>query len=392
MTALCSGGPSAARTGFGASVAVGPFAIGALMNNWGTPWAVAAASYLGLVTYDLNQFCITDPPALPTLTGADYFNLVSFGDPAAHLLAVKKFEDWIGYRFWWDFCECTSVGTPAVPSPPARPVTWPTIDPIAAPVGAQQCHTFGVTSPQSPEGSAGGNTFDRILYGPEATSLVLTARHTLVGVGPHQDTFIELYWRNAGGTILSIQHQLIPPDGFDHTYTFGLPPTSADVICNVSYAATSTDTMNLYGYLVCGGNPGLPSDCCPPDPLLLAQVNSILEVVKLIQRQAAPFGYVYGANHTGVTGHGSFAASGLIGVSVDVTTVPAGASSEDGTPVQYFDLGYVTLGTADGYSTSRRIDHDGTLFIPGSAGLYTAIGYTLGAGVVADIRELVREP
>ena len=115
-------------------------------------------------------------------------------------------------------------------------------------------------------------------------------------------------------------------------------------------------------------------------------------MVTLIQRQAAPFGYVYGANHTALSGQGSISVADLIGVSVDVTTIPVGTSVEGGTPNQYFDLGYVTLGTTDGYSTSRRIDHDGTLFLPAAAGVFTTIGYTLGAGVVADIRELVREP
>ena len=393
MTALCAaGGPSQAKAAFGLFQSVSPMALSATMNNWPTPWAVAAAAYLGTIAYDLSQFCATDPPATPTLTAGDYFDLITLANPVAHLLAVKKFEDWIGSRLWFDFCECVSGAQPSPPTAPTKPTGWPAANPLPGTSGVQICHVIPNSGPGNVMGFSPGNTFDRIFYGAEATSLRIVAEHTLVGGGVHPDAFVELYWRDAGGNILLIEHTLIPADGVDHVFDFNLPPSSADVICNVSYAVNSADTMNLYGYLYCGGVPGQTAGCCPPDPLISGQIDLILQMVTLLQRQVAPFAYVYGANHTALSGQGSISVTGLIGVSVDVTTTPAGTSSEDGVPVQYFDLGYVTLGTADGYSTSRRIDHDGTLFVPASAGLYTLIGYTLGAGVVADIRELVREP
>jgi len=143
----------------------------------------------------------------------------------------------------------------------------------------------------------------------------------------------------------------------------------------------------------CGGAApgGTQQPCCPPDAATQAQLDQILQLVTIIQRQAAPFAYVYGANHTALSGHGSFAVSALIGVSVDVTTLPASYGQRDGSPVELFDIGYVTLGTADGYETSRRIDHDGALVLPPAAGAFTSVGYTLSPGVVVSIRELVRE-
>jgi len=142
----------------------------------------------------------------------------------------------------------------------------------------------------------------------------------------------------------------------------------------------------------CNGSPFVTGPCCPPDNATQASLDAILNLVTLIQRQVSPFGYVYGANHTGLSGHGSFAVSDLLGVSVDVTTLPASYCQATGTPTELFGLGFVTLGTADGYETSHRIDHDGSLVLPYAAGAFTLVGYSLSPGVVVSIRELTREP
>ena len=133
--------------------------------------------------------------------------------------------------------------------------------------------------------------------------------------------------------------------------------------------------------------------CCPPDVTTQAYLDSIMQMVTLIQRQAVPFAYVYGDNHVALTGDGEIApVSGLLGVSIDVTTIPSTVGSAIGTPQHLFDVGYVTLGTSDGWLRSRRIDADGTLEIatPG-VGAITRVGYTLAPGVEIDLRELIRE-
>jgi len=52
-----------------------------------------------------------------------------------------------------------------------------------------------------------------------------------------------------------------------------------------------------------------------------AQLDQLMAMVTLIQRQAAPFGYVPGAIHAGLTGTGVIAIQGLIGCK-SVTTLP----------------------------------------------------------------------
>jgi len=54
MTALCGGGASR-RRGSAIVQYVGPAALGAMLNNIPTPWAVAFAAYVGLITYDLHR-------------------------------------------------------------------------------------------------------------------------------------------------------------------------------------------------------------------------------------------------------------------------------------------------------------------------------------------------
>jgi len=140
--------------------------------------------------------------------------------------------------------------------------------------------------------------------------------------------------------------------------------------------------------------PGGPiSSCgCPPDPIMSAQLQQILNITTLIQRQAAPFGYVVGAAHAGLSGNGTIALSDLIGVQVDVTTLPASYGRATGEPDEFFELGFLTWGTADGYRSSTRLEHAQQVLFPPLAGVFTVLGYTLAPGVVATVTELVREP
>lgn len=103
MPALCGGGTSSARSGFGASVAVGIAQIAALLNNVPTPLAFAAAGYLGLVGFELSTFCNTDPPAAPTISGGDWAALLSVSDPVSHLAAVSKFQNLFAANLWCTF-------------------------------------------------------------------------------------------------------------------------------------------------------------------------------------------------------------------------------------------------------------------------------------------------
>jgi len=115
-------------------------------------------------------------------------------------------------------------------------------------------------------------------------------------------------------------------------------------------------------------------------------------MVTLIQRQAAPFSYINGASHSGLSGQGHIDVQGLIGVSVNLTTTPGRIGSVDGDPDTLFDVGWINLGTGDGSGRRLFVSSDPWVYFPNSAALITRVGYTFQPDVVATITELIREP
>lgn len=397
MTAICGGGTSSQRSGFGATVALTVPAIAALLNNIPTVWAVPFAAYLGLVNYELNDFCSTDPPAVPTITAADVAALLTFLDPIGHTQAVAKFEQLVGAYAWYSLCKCDSVATPAPPAPPAAPVGLPSINPPAVgpsyPTG-QACQRYSFNVDQ------GTNIFPPAVKFPlaDATFFDLHFSASIAHTTANQWGFNVFFYNSAGTQLGGSLNVGIATTG-DFTHTSGAPPAGA-----VSYAfnagPTSVPTPNFTGRVdvdvYCngaqpGGGGGAILQPCPPDPIVTGLLSQILELVALIQRQKVPFAYVPGARHNGLTGNGQFAVQGIIGASVIITTLPPYLGNLAGDPPELFDVGFVTLGTVDGWHRSVRIDHSPTLVLP-VEGSETLLGYSLAPGVVVDVLELRREP
>lgn len=122
-----------------------------------------------------------------------------------------------------------------------------------------------------------------------------------------------------------------------------------------------------------------------------AQLTYMRSDVQLIQRQKVPFAYVPGTVHSGLTGAGEFAVSGILGLSVTATTVPLRFVPSPGDPTTYYRLGWVNTGTVDGWQVARELRHNPELIFD-LDGSVTRIGYDLADDVVATIAELVREP
>jgi hypothetical protein len=98
--------------------------------------------------------------------------------------------------------------------------------------------------------------------------------------------------------------------------------------------------------------------------------------------------YTLGTTSGGLTGAGQIAASGLIGVKVNVTAVPTGAGSRPGTPADYFGLGHITPGDANGWDANLPISHTSQLFYPLRDGI-SVVGYSLEPGVTASLQLLL---
>jgi hypothetical protein len=124
---------------------------------------------------------------------------------------------------------------------------------------------------------------------------------------------------------------------------------------------------------------------------MVGALQQILGIVTLLQRQIAPFAYIASTVHAGLTGSGSFAIQGLLGVKLALTSIPAGIGNIAGTPQEFFDVGFVTFGSPDGYDHSVRIEHNPQITLPPRCSAFTTFGYSLPPGVVVDVTELIRE-
>jgi len=114
--------------------------------------------------------------------------------------------------------------------------------------------------------------------------------------------------------------------------------------------------------------------------------------VRLIQRQKVPFAYLPGTNHVGLTGNGTFTVSGILGLSVAFSATPPGLSSDVDSiaPSSYF-LGWINLGTVDGWLRKIPLVHNPQLILDVEATI-TTVEYELPPLTTAAILELRSEP
>jgi hypothetical protein len=394
MTALCGGGTSSPQSGVADVVLYTSGLIAVILQNRGYGWLTPVIPLLSFPPVVLTSFCATDPPAQPTFTTAETEAMLKLEFGADMASGLAKMRDLILNAAWYLVCQC-DVGSPTAIGAPQTP-----------PAGTPLTPTFTTTSPtpclvdnQGDVAISGGAAQYTVpqpdLRSLSAGTIVIDCRYTDIGGTTSRPTQVQtVFTAHTGGTVADLFNVVWPAGADELRIVYPMKPTYGFVKLNVTCPVTST---NLFGHtftVYCGVAPGdVPgAEPCPIDLVARGMLEQILSMVTLIQRQAVPFSYVYGDNHAALSGNGSIAVQGLIGVSVDVTTLPASYGRSAGTPEQLHELGFVTLGTADGWTSSRRIDHDGTLLLPTGAGAFTSIGYTLEPGVVVAIRELVREP
>jgi hypothetical protein len=396
MTAICGGGTSGPKAGTSGVVLVGSGVIATMMQRSGNLWLAFASSLLTLPELVLSVFCATDPPAMPTFTTAESSALLNVTLGADFTTGLSKFADLVANLAWQEYCECTS-GALIIPPPVAPPAGTP-IYQAPSPGQVQPCFTIssGAGLYFAGNGSsfafAGGSN-------PSPLSGVTAIRITATGhVAPspgHQYSFSIFGSSDGGvGTAIGSSH-VFPVTGTDYTIISNPNPDYRYFYANLLGFGTSagfTDLDSITFDLFCGGAlPGTQQACCPPDVATQSSLDLILKMVTLIQRQIAPFAYVPRAVHTGISGNGQIAVAGLLGVAVDVTTLPSRAGRTSGNPLDLYDVGWINAGTADGWGPRQFISSDPFILRPIS-GDVTLIGYSIPADVVVTITELVREP
>jgi hypothetical protein len=132
--------------------------------------------------------------------------------------------------------------------------------------------------------------------------------------------------------------------------------------------------------------------CCPPDPSIDLRLKLIYDIVAQLQLggggTAPPSSYIKGTVHSGLTGEVSLPVSGLIGVQVDVTTGVPARITIGGNPTYQWDLGFLSILTADGMIEQRRLTRQHQVWLPQQGAFATVVGVFLNPGVTIDLTEL----
>lgn len=128
----------------------------------------------------------------------------------------------------------------------------------------------------------------------------------------------------------------------------------------------------------------------------LFQINQKIDwlrvQVALDASRSDPYEYVLGTVHSGLTGSSTITVSDILGVLVELTTVPSGWGRTSATPTHYIPApATLQIGTADGLGDAIYIHGDTQLQLPVSA-LATRVVCDFRAGVTGKVTEIARAP
>jgi hypothetical protein len=380
-------------------------------------WADLIA-YAAGQTFSPSSMCSSAPPPMPTFDGDDVTNILT-SNPIAHPVSWGKLADLVQIGAWLTFCECLP---PALITPPAAPIYpsgGPVLNPPSVPGLTAGACWDRATSVNFPVGTSPAPVVDlspELLpqSGVPVTVLALSGYSTLaypVPVGVNSITLtgnpsqsdscgsMGLYFFSSGTGNPRIDSHLLSWNrtGGPQTFTLPLPPPGAAywVVVGEACAIVGFPPQSWAYQLTyfCNGTaPGAPApDCCPPDPILMAQLQVLINLVSALHN-ASPTppltGLVETVAHSALSGGGSILLrSDTIAVRVGITTdnpaLPIGA----GVPPYLFSRGFIVPIALEGpIRTNVRLVYNPQLyFLPQLA---DSIGYQLGVGVIATLTEL----
>jgi hypothetical protein len=419
MTGICGGGTSSPKSGV-TDVMYGGAALSAYFAAKGIPYLSEVALFLGLVPFFVSSQCATDPLAMPTWTTADSTAILQLQFGTAFTNALAKATA-ILYNFLWsDLCQCDVGPQPPPPVPPPPPAGLIIVNTTGTVECANALRTLTVNSVT---GATYGNYDQMAGFLPtDGTSRNITAdgapNHLAYGIPPTITSVKFTSWPyinpNAG---CHFQYgntaALIFYDAAGNFLGANPCNTDAQLPSTVTTKTIAVGGSARYWYIAATANAvvgcvftgqqlttqaqffcgtgGLSAPCCT-DPAVMSMLVAVIDQVNLIQRQAVPFAYVHGAVHGGLTNSGTLAATGLLGVLIQVTAYPPANRVIAGEPDYVYDLGWISIESADGFIDEVRLRNPTQVWAPRIAASATKIGYALRAGVTATITELDREP
>lgn len=398
MANPCSPNASVAKTGIGPVVVYDAAKLVNLFAFRGMSWLANYMPQIGGQNYDLPSFCAADRPQPETDPGTilNYFSPIN---PTGAADQYRWLVDLANMVVWDASCTCSGAGDPT-PGPAINQPTGLTISPPnTGPQAGTPCAQGSLFATWSNPG--GGGSFQ---VHPLSTA------NSLLGKQPTTVVVQDAFGVNSGAFQFTVKYQYIDGSGVAQTLgshlvsnvqlnnqllTFALPPGTQDVNANYGgWGGTGTVGDSSTWKVYCGGaspTGTTSSPCCPPDSTLAGLIQQVLDQVNLIQTYRLPFAYVPGATHGSQSGAGSFGVTRLLGVKLSNMTIPASYGTALGNPNYYFDLGWLSILTGDGFIDEVRIHSDGQVWLPNQMQQAVTLGYTFHPGVSADITELEAE-
>lgn len=137
-------------------------------------------------------------------------------------------------------------------------------------------------------------------------------------------------------------------------------------------------------------NPGwtcsTTGDVCGKLQQMDNELRMLLQYVKYIAQNTSPPDYVMGTPVTGLSGAGTIAASGILGVRVSLTTIPSKWGKTGDNPSRYVpSIASIQFVTTDGITNWRDIHYDGQQELSGFGSAVTGIRYNFRPGVIGSI-------
>jgi hypothetical protein len=421
---FCGGAGGKARPSSPAvSYLVGAAAVAVAVETLGLRaiWADLIA-YAAGQTFSPAAGCVTPPPAMPSFGDQDVTDILT-SNPIASPVGWGKLGDLVHIGAWLTFCECLDGTFPGAPAAPIYPpggavLTTPAVPGLTAaacwdratsvnfPVGTNPSPVADLSPELLPQSGTPvlaspfvGITIPAYPVPPGVNSITFTGNPSQPdSCGSMDLTFYDsspahvkvgdffLSWNRTGGP--QTVHVPLPPTGAaywtiagDSCALVGFPPQSW------AYQLT---------YFCSGTAPGAPApDCCPPDPILMAQLQVIINMLNHLQTGSTTpplTGLAETAAHPGLHGGGTLTLrADTIAVRVDLTTDNPALPTAPGVPTYLFDRGFVVPIAHEGpIRTQTRLVYNPQLYyLPALA---DSVGYQLGVGIVATITELAPAP
>ena len=420
MTAVCGGGASELKPGVQQNVVFDAALITAgleLISPWLTPFAALIDSFV----WQAVSECGTDPPAMPTFDATDVTNLIGgVLNPNLETTLTKVNNALLNYA-WYQFCQCSTAPTPAMPVVVAPPGVTTTSSSSQAP-----CFTGSYTANPPHNWVLGAQSYGSL---KNITTLLVPTNgqtHTLTDSFSRPYTIFGIpagvtaiaYQNKHGGAVnqepccasnwlsinyydvnfnpISTSFNNLEGSPFQNCQSSGSNTISTNpkwwaVFENFigGTAGDATGEWSVATQVFCGGGPNTLAGCCPPDPGVmeaLKQILSLLQTTYSTMPVRVP-NYAAGLSHAGLSGLGTVSlASTTIAIRVTATTLPRVYGELQSLPLTYFDIGWVTPVTNEGPEAGIQLTR-ATQIVPLPEAT-SSIDYSLPPGAVITIDEL----